>query len=437
MYSVVIVDDEYISREGLASFISSIGYNVLSTFKDGKEVIEYLKTNPVDIVITDIKMNEVDGIEVTKYIYTNKLKTKTILMSGYKVFEYAKNALAYDVEYYLLKPIKMDEVTEVMEAVSRKIDVERSGIIDQDDKIQKYKEILPAIAEQVFFDIATGIIKKSDIQSKLNILGLKEFFGDRLCSIINVEINEINSYLLNVWHYNKERFDVTIKNMLLEKNELTDTFYAVNNENQIVIVAVSKEQTGLEKFQFELEKYFENLKECILNILELKISIAEMTFFGNIYDALNAIHNTSPIYNFEEKDLIVGGLGNDKSDPEATTIELIIEKTKAYIDENYMKDIVLEDIASMVYFSPTYFSRFFKQHTGETLTDYTVKIRMKKAIELLANGNAKIYKISEMVGYTNSKYFYKVFKKYTGYTPKEYYFRKVLATRGNENEKED
>ncbi len=99
---------------------------------------------------------------------------------------------------------------------------------------------------------------------------------------------------------------------------------------------------------------------------------------------------------------------------------LTIQKAKDFVQNNYMNDIMLEDVAGHVNLSSFYFSKFFKEKTGETLTDYITQIRMHAATELFKRRRYKIYEISEMCGYKSRKYFSHAFKQYTGYTPSEY-----------------
>jgi len=103
-----------------------------------------------------------------------------------------------------------------------------------------------------------------------------------------------------------------------------------------------------------------------------------------------------------------------------TSSDTIIEKAKKYIDENYDQDISLEDIADYVYLHHAYFSRIFKEHVGENFSDYLTKVRIENAIRLLKENKYKTYEISEKIGYKSSKYFARVFKKVTGFTPREY-----------------
>jgi len=102
-----------------------------------------------------------------------------------------------------------------------------------------------------------------------------------------------------------------------------------------------------------------------------------------------------------------------------TTNDIVIANAKKYIDENYDKDISMQDVADFVYYSSKYFSRLFKELTGERFSEYLVKIRMNRAIELLKDGE-RPDKVSAKVGYRDSKYFARMFKQYTGYSLKEY-----------------
>ncbi len=112
---------------------------------------------------------------------------------------------------------------------------------------------------------------------------------------------------------------------------------------------------------------------------------------------------------------------NDIDNPEKEhgalqTIDII----KKFIEENYMYDILLEDIAKYVNLSSYYTSKLFKTKTGQGLSDYIIQVRINKAIELMKSKKYKIYEISEMCGYTSRKYFSHAFKQYTGCTPSEY-----------------
>ena len=111
-FQLLIVDDEVPIRKALASYIPWEEYNctVYDTASNGKEAIKKLEAHPVDLVITDVKMPLIDGIELSKYIYDNYPDTLVIILSGYAEFEYAQSAMRYHVSEYLLKPVSKDKL---------------------------------------------------------------------------------------------------------------------------------------------------------------------------------------------------------------------------------------------------------------------------------------------------------------------------------------
>lgn len=98
----------------------------------------------------------------------------------------------------------------------------------------------------------------------------------------------------------------------------------------------------------------------------------------------------------------------------------VIAKAKGYIDQNYQKDISLDDVSRLVDISPYYFSKLFKQEQGENFIEYLTKTRMSNARQLLKNKSYSIKEVCAMCGYSDPNYFSRIFKKYEGVTPSEY-----------------
>lgn len=100
--------------------------------------------------------------------------------------------------------------------------------------------------------------------------------------------------------------------------------------------------------------------------------------------------------------------------------EDVFNQVFEYIRENYAEPVSLEKLSMMAFLSPKYFSRLFKAHTGCTVTEYTQKLRISKACELLENSDAAIAEIAEKTGYSDIKYFTKLFRRLVGASPAEY-----------------
>lgn len=105
----------------------------------------------------------------------------------------------------------------------------------------------------------------------------------------------------------------------------------------------------------------------------------------------------------------------------------MISNIKKYIQKNYRQEITLEKISELFFINPSYCSYLFKEKAGENFTDYINAVRIDKAKDLLINTDYKVYKIAKMLGYSNDKYFFRIFKKVTGHTPEV--FRETFGKR--------
>ncbi|MFF2483821.1 AraC family transcriptional regulator [Paenibacillus sp. NPDC058071] len=99
---------------------------------------------------------------------------------------------------------------------------------------------------------------------------------------------------------------------------------------------------------------------------------------------------------------------------------VLVERIKNYVNQSYMDNISLADIANEIYMSPSYLCAVFKRETGETINEYIIETKMSSAKKLLKNTKMKVLEIAEHLGYENAHYFSYSFKKYTGETPQQY-----------------
>lgn len=234
MWKVMIADDEPFVREGLSLLIDwkDLGYELTGVYSDGKELLDAIESGQPDLVILDIRMPILTGLEAAKIIYEKWPEIYVILLTAHAEFQYAKEAIEYQVKKYIIKTNVIDDL-----AAS-----------------------LPAVAET-----------------------LSEEKGER----------------------------------------------------------ESKEKG-------------------------------------------------------------------------------IISKIMDFISDNYMRKLSLEEIANEVHINKFYLSRLFKEKTGENIIDYINKKRIEKAKLYFKEGSKKIYEIADLIGLSDTAYFSKIFKKYTGYAPSEY-----------------
>ncbi len=124
MYKAILVDDEILVRETISQNLDweGLGYELVQECQNGQEAIDFIKENEVDLVLTDINMPYVTGLEVSQFVYEQKADTLVVIFSGYDEFQYAKKAMQYGVVDYLLKPVTPRELVQVLKDQKEKLD---------------------------------------------------------------------------------------------------------------------------------------------------------------------------------------------------------------------------------------------------------------------------------------------------------------------------
>ena len=116
------------------------------------------------------------------------------------------------------------------------------------------------------------------------------------------------------------------------------------------------------------------------------------------------------------------GMEEKEEKQELMKNQVLAEQIRRYMEEHYMEDICLQDAAAQLHYSDAYFCKFFKNNFDKNFIVYLSELRIEKAKELLADLTVNIKDIGQKVGYRDSSYFTKVFKRITGVTPSEYRF---------------
>ena len=122
MYTYLIVDDEMIERKGIRMLLSwmNIRENILEA-SNGEEALEVFEKEKIDVLLTDINMPFMDGIELLSRIHEEYPGTETVIFSGYDEFSYAKKAISYGVSAYILKPVNPEEFEKVVGEINEKL----------------------------------------------------------------------------------------------------------------------------------------------------------------------------------------------------------------------------------------------------------------------------------------------------------------------------
>ena len=174
MYKVLLVDDETLIREAISENIQweEIGFSFMGACENGKQAMEAIEKEQPDLLLTDINMPFVDGMELTKFVYENYPDTKVIIISGFDEFEYAKNAVKYQVLEYILKPITPMEFTETLLRVKKMFDERKESQRDMKKIRSAYVSNLPMVQGRYLHNLLNGTVDYAKLDEKQEELRL-------------------------------------------------------------------------------------------------------------------------------------------------------------------------------------------------------------------------------------------------------------------------
>ncbi len=185
MYKLLIVDDEYQIRNGLATYFpwNEIGFEVVGQVENGIKALEFIAATPVDIILADIVMPMMNGIELAEKLNQSDSQVKLIFLSGYQDFEYAQQALNLGVKKYIVKSTKFDELARVFASLKKELDREffpEKPALAQDSPSpsgQNYNQkIIASVKQYVTENYQEATLYSAASLIKMNPFYLSRFF---------------------------------------------------------------------------------------------------------------------------------------------------------------------------------------------------------------------------------------------------------------------
>lgn len=255
MYSVLLVDDDEIVIRGLLTVINweEMGANVFSA-KNGLEAVQIINEQNIDLIISDIKMPIIDGIELSKYISDNKLNIEVVLFSAYGEFEYAKKAIAYGVREYFIKPIDLDILSRIKQIVKTAI-----------NKKQQYIAIKEKMHSEDFEKNVKDAVLNNDSE-KLN-----EFLD---IDVTNTDITLIRDYYCILLEYVTRCIGKTEYSDL--KPEWINELLSCNDNESIKKIVLKKIKVMIETWNVERNNNVDGLIKYIKNYIDLNYLNSDM-----------------------------------------------------------------------------------------------------------------------------------------------------------------
>jgi two-component system response regulator YesN len=524
---VLLVDDEAHITRNLEKVIpwEMLGLQVAGSAKNGVEALQLLEQQSVQLLLCDIRMPVMDGLELVRLIREREMTCDIIMLSGYQDFAYTRAAIQYGVNDYVLKPIPYDELTGV---IARVMSNQRSKAKQQHEEQQKLGRMIDLASEKILYDL---IMDYTDFSGSHWL-----FSGDEqqlrtqrfVMIVLDLDVSSEKTKDWRDWA-DKERklWNFAVCNVLREKlqgNGLHHAVIQMRDGEWCVLI----ETGGAAEFEEQpVKEWADMLMTAVRNHVKLSLNAGIYRRFAGVEELsaaykqvqlgmqLTPAHDTITLYptdgergpaedkafwvtaerlisavkrgdtaavnvevdqiasqlqhlndqhsarvkpllhffvlhlmremkemavftreqeeqlwrrldrRFLIKDLLtfirqVTAAVTDRSIDKKKQSELSMLEARAFLNRNLCRDLSVEEAATHVGLSTSYFSLLFKQTFGETFIEYVTRERMERAKTMLAETGKSVAQIAKEVGYAERRYFTKVFMKYTGDNPSDF-----------------
>ncbi|MNO24149.1 Transcriptional regulatory protein ZraR [compost metagenome] len=439
MFNVLVVDDEPLICKGLSSLLASSGLEIdhIYTANSGFEALDCIRMEEIDLLVTDIQMGAMSGIELMQHAKLAKPWVQTIVISAHETFQYAQMAVRLGAKDYLIKPLNSEHFLDSVRNVLLKMDKpspELATFMAGIGESFRLEEPLPEYSKLLndLIDEPASVLGEEEKLRKLDELRLQgPFFSVIKIKLPLPEENGEKKYTSR----DRELLRYAALNIakeLFDQEWSTVAFYSP--EEEITVIIQWDEKTYEESATGQINRLDVLGRSLHLNIhkylhLNVVIGISQILKGLSFMDVLNRQASKAIQWNKEHSDYYVFYYGDFNwssyaADPSAeelhTHSNLIVQKAKEYIDENYaQKGLTIHEVAKKNHVSPNYLSYLFKKNTGHNLWEYVIKLRMEESREMILHTDLRRYEIAERVGYESPEHFSKIFKKYYGISPSE------------------
>lgn len=419
IWNVLIADDEPRVCDLIQYLVNweALGLQVKSVVSNGLEAIEVLENEHIDIVITDARMPECDGLELIKWCHQHQKNLKYIVISGYRHFEYAHGALQYGVDSYLLKPINQTELVNSLMDIVNKIEKENTEI-QNDIEVQRQ-------------------LNRNRDQLRRHFIGSYIFDGSNFCNreIQSMEaINEeyqmrfsdgnYQAILLKIDYMNNQKYQ--IENLLIWLKDLAETemesfcneFIGTTIHSGVLLVV--NYDVGLEREFFKKLEYIHKSAEKHVDLFEglkitIGISVKENTIQGINHCIATAGEAVKYRIYFQEKNII---FYNDYEFQPLNLADIYTsdrrELLKSYIkngNHNGISKLILDckfEIRNLKNISPSFIYNYIQavsmtameityEEIGEQVDDEAIFREFDEQIDLILNENDLWNKLEELL----------------------------------------
>lgn len=396
MWKLVIADDEPKIRRGIENILnwSEFGIEIVGQAEDGEIALEIIKENRPDIILLDINMPFLNGLDLLQKLKEIGNNGIVIIISGYDDFSYAQKALQFNVFDYILKPVSKKNIEEIIIKVTNKL-IERGKENNYLEWVKRQLAENKEVLQKTFFsEWFNNKLSDEQVLKEMSFFDIE--FG-RNIGIMVIKIVEKLNVEVSVRNWSIELLEFAIANILNDGFKDLELKYIFNDDKKnIILVSKINEMVWwisiAKKIQKEIYKY-----------LKCNVLIEQASVFNDV---------------FKIKDEYMKIMNRVNEKKKCSSMVLLAIK---YIEDNYyLNELSINYISNKLEVTSSYLSKLLKKETGLSFIDYLTKIRIEKAMYIMEDPAVKIYDVAELVGYSNQHYFCRAFKKVVGVSPTEY-----------------
>jgi two-component system, response regulator YesN len=518
---ILVVDDEQIMLDSICLILSKEPDLQIEIAHTGREAIEKAEIFRPELVMMDLKMPGINGMEAMTEIRRLDSQAILVILTAYENFSYAQEAIHLRVYDYLVKPINKSRLLDLITKVKQHLANIR--VLRQEELAlrERYKELLPFIENEFIYELINGIddVSLGEYQELLALKFNSGFFlavsyhdktsatVDNLRELGYMLRQRISDLAEEIRHFipcligplktnpfsifvpieldletNLDPIDIARKILHLLQNEkknadihigigrtynasselkrsYQESLLALSYCGQIPVYHYNDLQKQEEQsWEINLNQEIQDILEAIRfgNIDKVETLSAQLflkythlqgeqdrLFFyllellltayqigkdsKNAHTSLSSFEQTISIFKekadlaevFKEITRRIIALTLVVKEGRINQVKTIIRQAKDLIDRQFTEQLNLEDISHTIGISPFYFSRLFREEMGVSFSEYMTKLRLEKAVFLLAQGFS-IKDCCFSVGYNDPNYFSRIFRKYYNMTPSEY-----------------
>ncbi len=439
---VILVDDEPMALEsiGKGTKWEEAGAALCAVFTDGQRALEYVRNNPVDIVVTDINMASFNGLELCAYLRELRPDIQFIIISGHADFSYAQKAMHFGAVGYCLKPVDYEQLNGYVRYAVRRLLKEKSRQPQMDmmealceNDMERVNELLRQGGVRVPFYVAvsTGSVCLEEVFGGIcQPLGVHEYlylFNSlpgrlRAGDVRKAGVNGVSVGYEPVW---PEKLQAAAYQGIYDSCQfffhpekgMFDTHAAYIDFPMQELIPLLGREKELEEFLLSYENSLSHVGQAmeIYNYIFQQLQI-DLEIYS--YRQLLSLFGT--YREMTEEIIRVIRQEYEKENWQGEGYSRGFLKIIKYIHENFRSNISTREIADSFHLNPSYVSQLFKKETGNTLVRYMNSLRIQEAEKLLSGTELSVEAIGSACGFNDYFYFLKTFKKYKGCSPSQY-----------------